>query len=81
MMSNKLSLKIHKAVANFLNNDINITDTNEYSLLQNDENMIQLTKEASSLMILEENFKVKDVIYSYGTDMIEPCNLIPIIIA
>ena len=62
-----------------LGTNIEIIDTHGYAPLRNDENMIQLTKEAALLMIPEEDFKVKDVINSGSTDMAELCGLMPVI--
>ena len=74
--------KINRALcggALSLGANIEIIDMPGYAPLKNDENMIQLTKEAAELVIPEEGFWVSPKPSSGSTDMGELCGLMPVI--
>ena len=74
--------KINRALcggALSLGANIEIIDMPGYAPLKNDENMIQLTKEAAELVIPEEGFWVSPNPSSGSTDMGELCGLMPVI--
>jgi amidohydrolase len=74
--------KINRALcggALSLGANIEIIDMPGYAPLKNDENMIQLTKEAAELVIPEEGFWVGPNPSSGSTDMGELCGLMPVI--
>lgn len=62
-----------------LNVNVEILDKPGYAPLQNDDNMIELAKDAAALTIPEESFPVYDTIGSGSTDMAELCRLIPVV--
>ncbi len=59
--------------------NIEIIDKPGYAPLLNDENMIQLSKEAASLAIPDEEYNVVNSTSSGSTDMAELCGLMPVI--
>lgn len=59
--------------------NIEIKDIPGYAPLFNDQNMIELTKEAADLVIPEEAFVVSDSVASGSTDMGELCGLMPVV--
>ena len=59
--------------------NIEIIDIPGYAPLFNDQNMIQLTKEAADWIVPEEHFVVSDSIASGSTDMGDLCGLIPVV--
>ena len=74
--------KINRALcggALSLGANVEIIDMPGYAPLKNDENMIQLTKEAADLVVPEENFYITPNISSGSTDMGELCGLMPVI--
>ena len=74
--------KINRALcggALSLGANVEIIDMPGYAPLKNDENMIQLTKEAAELVIPEEGFWVSPNPSSGSTDMGELCGLMPVI--
>ena len=62
-----------------LNVNVDIIDKPGYAPLHNDDNMIELAKDAASLAIPEESFSVSDAIGSGSTDMAELCRLMPVV--
>lgn len=78
----KSNKKINRALcggALSLGANVEIIDMPGYAPLKNDENMIQLTKEAADLVIPEEEFVIRSRIGSGSTDMGELCGLMPVI--
>ena len=74
--------KINRALcggALSIGGNIEIIDMPGYAPLKNDENMIQLTKDAADLVIPEENFYISEKPSSGSTDMGELCGLMPVI--
>ena len=78
----KANKKINRALcggALSLGANVEIIDMPGYAPLKNDNNMIQLTKEAADMVIPEENFFVSSNLSSGSTDMGELCGLMPVI--
>ncbi len=78
----KANKKINRALcggALSIGANVEIIDMPGYAPLRNDENMIQLTKEAAELVIPEEGFFVSPNPSSGSTDMGELCGLMPVI--
>lgn len=78
----KASKKINRALcggALSLGANVEIVDMPGYAPLRNDQNMIQLTREAMELALPEEEFSYNDTIGTGSTDMAELCGLMPVI--
>lgn len=78
----KANKKINRALcggALSLGANVEIIDMPGYAPLKNDENMIQLTKDAADLVIPEEDFYISPNPSSGSTDMGELCGLMPVI--
>lgn len=59
--------------------NVEIIDMPGYAPLKNDQNMIQLTKDAADMVIPEEGFYISPNPSSGSTDMGELCGLMPVI--
>ncbi len=78
----KANKKINRALcggALSLGANIEIVDMPGYAPLLNDQNMVQITKEAVALALPEEEFSYSDSIGTGSTDMAELCGLMPVI--
>ena len=78
----KANKKINRALcgaALSLGANVEIIDMPGYAPLRNDQNMVQVTKEAVALALPEEEFTYSEAIGTGSTDMAELCGLMPII--
>lgn len=78
----KANKKINRALcggALSLGANIEIVDMPGYAPLVNDQNLVQITKEAIALALPEEEFSYADSIGTGSTDMAELCGLMPVI--